>query len=289
MSQYVSDLSDLAKQWGNAFSQHHGTTCELTDLHATHHRMANYQKYKIGAKVANVHYKGQGVAIDLPGVVVTDTVENDTSLQQKSTFKNAKTTTSSFTWTTTEAISVGISLEFGVGVPPIASAKTTITTNISFESTQSKTETETETWEIDREVIVPPHTQMDMTWTITEKQSSVTFYADIILTGYIAIWNAHKIDINNPGGGDLHYLWFIPIDHAFRQMQHWGISVPSQYTINHGSVIYHASGECHGKSGIATSFNLKESTLITTKNSEAKRSTPRFKVITEVGIAAYED
>ena len=235
----------------------------------------------IGAKAVNVHYKGQGVAIDLPGMVVTDT--NDTSLQQKSTFKNAKTTTSSFTWTTTEAISVGISLEFGVGVPPIASAKTTITTTISFESMQSKTETETETWEIDREVIVPPHTQMDMTWTITEKQSSATFYADIILTGYIAIWNADKVDVNNPGGGDLHFLWFIPIDQAFRQMQHWGISVPSQYTINHGSVTYHASGECRGKSGIATSFNLKESTLGDTKT---KRSTPRSKVITEVDIAA---
>lgn len=84
---YVSDLQDLAQRWGQAFSKHYGTSCRWVDLHATKHEMAQYQKYKIGAKVTNVHYEGSGTAIDMPGILVTDKTINDTSLVQTSVFK----------------------------------------------------------------------------------------------------------------------------------------------------------------------------------------------------------
>lgn len=281
--QYVSDLQDLAQKWGNAFSKHYGTTCRWVDLHATRLEMAQYQQYKIAAKVTNVRYKRSGTAIDMPGVVVTDTTINDTSLVQKSIFKHTKSTTSTFTWTVKETISIGFSLTFTVGVPPECSSTATITANISVDSTQSDTKTEKEDWEIDRNVAVPPHTEVDMTWTINEKQSSATFHAYIILTGYIAIWNDDKIDINNPGGGDRHWLWFIPIDEAFNQMKDWGVSVSSLYTIGSGSVTYRASGNCTGVSGFNTTFQLKQTPR--TKNEKSSKPAPP-RTITEIGIPA---
>lgn len=43
--------------------------------------------------------------------------------------------------------------------------------------------------------------------TTYEKQSTATFYVDVIITGYIAISNNDKIDL---GYTDKHWLWFIP-------------------------------------------------------------------------------
>lgn len=70
MSQYVSDLQDLAQQWGIKFSELYDTTCRWIDLHATKPEMVQYKQYKIGAKVTNVRYEGSGTAIDMPVIVI---------------------------------------------------------------------------------------------------------------------------------------------------------------------------------------------------------------------------
>ena len=246
--------------------------------------MEKYQQYKIEAKVSSVNYQGSGTAIDKPGVVVTDKTINDTSVEQKSVFKRTKSTTSSFTWTVNEAINVGITLTERVGVPLVCSSTTSITASISFSSTQSETETESQSWEIDREIAVPAHTEVDMTWTINEKQSTANFNADIVLTGYFAIWNKDKVDVNNPGGSDKHWLWFIPIDEAFKQMNSFGIPVPSLYTTGPGSVTYTASGDCTGVSGFNTTFQLKQTPL--PKNARSTKPAPHARTITEIAIPA---
>ena len=274
MTQYVSDLQALADRWGKAFSAKYGTSCRWVDLHARRSEMANYQQYKISAKSSNVRYEGSGTAIDQPGIVTTDSYTNNTSAEQSSVFKYSKATTNSFTWTLKEGIEVGISVEFAVGVPPVASGTTTLSSTLSFEATQSKTEEETITWAIDRNVTVPPQTKMEMIWTIKEQKSSATFFADLIMTGYFAIWNNNSIDVNNPGGSDKHYLWFIPINMAFSQMYSWGISVPSQYSISSGSVIYKATGECQGEAGVQTTFDLIENPLQARSNQQSKEGMP---------------
>lgn len=182
-----------------------------------------------------------------------------------------------------KAIDVGISITQKVGVPLVSSTTTNISADISFDSTKTNTKTETQAWEIDREVSVPPHTQVDMSWTINEKQSTATFYADVVLTGYIAIWNNDKIDFNNPGGTNKHWLWFIPVEEAFKEMTEWGVSVPSLYTIGSDSVTYSASGDCKGVSGFSTTFWLKQTPLTTTKKSH-KTASPR--TIAQIGVPA---
>ena len=296
MTQYVSDLQALADRWGKVFSAKYGTSCRWVDLHARRSEMANYQQYKISAKSSNVRYEGSGTAIDQPGIVTTDSYTNNTSAEQTSVFKYSKSTTNSFTWTLKEGIEVGISVEFAVGVPPVASGKTTLSTNLSFEATQSKTEEEIETWAIDRNVTVPPQTKMEMIWTIKEQKSSATFYADLIMTGYFAIWNNNKIDVNNPGGSDKHWLWFIPITTAFSQMYSWGISVPSQYSIRSGSVMYKASGQCEGEAGVQTTFDLIENPLQgkllrqpKDRSSAATESTGNPRLITMFAVPADDN
>ena len=261
MTKYVSNLQDLANQWGREFSKRHGTTCKWVDLHAKQHDMAKYQQNKIAAKVANVRYEEKGTTIDVPGAVITDDYTNNSSSDQSSTFKYNNSTSNSFSWSLNEGIDVGIAVKFAVGVPPIVAGSTTLSTNISFEATQSKTESETKAWSIDRNIIARPRTKIDMIWTIKQQKSSATFHADIIMTGHFAIWNNDKIDVHNPGGSDRHWLWFIPITTAFRQMREWGMSVPPQYFISDSSVTYTASGECQGEVGVGTTFDVEETPL----------------------------
>ena len=272
MTQCVSDLQSLANQWGNAFSKSHGTTCKWVDLHAKDRQMSPYQQYKIEAQVTNVRYESSGTAIDMPGIVVSDTTTNDSSVQQESVFKRTESLTSSFTWTMKEAIKVGLNLSAQVEIPPVV-AKANLNAEISFEAAESSTKTETQTWEIDQPIHIPARSKMDMIWTIIEKQSLATFCGDIILTGYFAIWNNDKIDIHK--GADKHYLWFIPVVNAFRQMKDFGITVPSQYNIGYNSVTYKASGECKGNSGFNTTFSLKQSPLTAPSSQEiTKKGVP---------------
>lgn len=259
MTEHVNDLYSLAKQWGERFSKEHGTSCKWVDLHASRKDMHEYKQHKISSRVTNVRYvPKESIYKDLPGTIITDSVTNDTSLEQESTFKRSKTTSSSFTWGMKESLSIGYSEKLQVGVPDAETTTTTLSVDLTLESTQSQTKTETKTWEIDRDVRVPAKTKVDMTWTISQKEVTATFYADVILTGQIAIWNKDKIDINHPDNKDKHWLWFINIADAFRQMKSWGIHVPPQYSIHGNSVTFKASGQCRGESGYSTTFQLKE-------------------------------
>ena len=294
MTEYVSDLQSLVQQWGNKFSQHHSTSCVWVDLYAERHEMAQYKQYKISASVQNMHYGSSGTTTSLPGYVFTDTTFNNSEVTQKSTFKQTKSVTNSFTWSMTATIGINIKLTFNVGVPAVASGTTEMSMNMSISSTQSQTESETRTWEIDREVTTPPKSKIVMVWTINEKESSAIFYADVVITGYVAIWNKVKIDINNPGGSDKHWLWFIPVDQVFREMQSYGISVPSQYSIGWGSVTYKASGLCKGKSGFNTTFtvtqypppDLKSGPKVAVPSKDLEENVQRR--ITEIGVPAKE-
>ena len=84
----MSNLQDLANQWGREFSKRYGTTCKWVDLHAKQHNMANYQQNKIATKVTNVRYEEKGTAIDVPGTVITDHYINDTIVRSSRALSN---------------------------------------------------------------------------------------------------------------------------------------------------------------------------------------------------------
>ena len=232
--------------------------------------MAQHQRYKVAARVSDVRYEDNGTTVDLPGVTIARTAVNNSDVDQNDVVKFSKERTNSFTWTLKETISTGIPLSAKVYAPPVCFT-TNLSTDICFDSPQTKTESEIKLWEANSETVVPPHSKIEKAWTINEKESSGTFYADIILTGYFAIWNKDKVDINSPGGSDKRHLWFVPIDEAFNQMKDFGVSVPPLYTIGSGSVTYKASGECKGVSGFNTCYSV---TAKDCRDAQSKESIP---------------
>ena len=267
MSAIISDLEDLVRQWANARSEKFGTTCKWVDLHARQSDMSQYQQYKLNIQVINVHYGSDISSYEMPGHIMEDTTINDSSLPQSAVFRHTKETTSSFTWTLKNTIRTGMDTKFSVFIIPIIS--TTInSTEISTETTLSKTETEVESWTIERHVTVPAKMKMEMIWTVKEQEASGTFYADVKLTGHIACWNEDAIDVNDPDGDDVHYLWFTKISKVFKELREWGISIPPQYNILKSSVLYRITGECKGISGYDTTFVLNETSLNSTKTTQ---------------------
>lgn len=246
MTQYVSDFYSLVHQWQDKCAEKESDVVVIT---GSPDDLITSRGYRTDVYIKNVRYEGNGDALDTPGLVTTDSNTNGTDRDQTTVFKYTKTTTTSFTWTLKEGVKLGLKTEFDVGVPPIASAKTTLSAELSFDATQGQTKTDTVTWQIDRNVIVPAHTHVDMTWTIVEKKITATFFADVHISGSVSV-----------GGED--WECTRPLDEAFKDMKEWGIDVPSQYTVDNyrGEVIYKASGECKGKLGMQTTFNLKQST-----------------------------
>ena len=257
MSAYVSNLKDLLNSWGDAFAKRNGTS--LVGIQMQYKQPSSQSTPSLSFRVWNVHYTGQGDSSPLPGLVITDTTTNNTDIQQTSEFKRTKSSTSTFTWAMKEAISVGVSLEVDIGVPSIASAMTTITTKISMESTQSITKQETQSWEIDRNVAVPPHSRVDMTWSIIERNIQATFECDVVITN--AVWVTFEERVNPDRGNIWSRDWIMPIEFIFESMDNIGFAYPSQYTRDLSSVVYKASGVCSAALGLTTTFDLEQKPL----------------------------
>ena len=284
MSQYISDLEDLIKQWGNRYAERNNTTALWVDLHAKHPDMAQYQKYKLGVRVRNVRYEEGSVSNEMPPFKLEDTSTNNTPQPIENTFEQSRETTTVFTWNLNIGINTGSSSSFTsflVGIPPIASWFSNMSTEMEIDATSSKTETEVQSWSIKRRVIVPHHSRVDMTWSIGQETSFGTFHADVVLTGYVAVWLEDRVDINDPDeGSDDHWLWFVKIAKVFRQMKEWGIPVPYQYRDLSSSVIYKVSGSCDGQCGYDSEFDIKETPLNPSK-------TAHERCVTEIGFHAF--
>lgn len=257
----LSNFGDLCRSLGKAIAKDFGTSLKWVDLHASNPDMRNYQQYQIRVEVTNVHYSDNTNVTPMPGFTFEDQTKNYSDKPVKTVFKKSHETTTSFTWSLTEAIELGMSVEFEVGVPPIASAKTTLSAKISVSSTQAKTETEKETWSIDKEVTTSPHYEGKMKWTIVQKKYDATFYADVNIMDYVAFWFNHKIDLNNKGGNDKHWLWFLHVSNIWPRFSHYGISVSPQYSSNGNAILYHNVGRCSGHEGVNSYFEYREEPL----------------------------
>lgn len=249
MTSRIENLQALATKWGNQSSKRNGTTCRWVKLHAEGWGMGQYPQYKISTKVLNVQYDPKYQEVPLPGQILTSSFKNNSDGVGSAHFKKTSQTTTSFSWSITEGLEVGISEEITAGVPEVAQSKTTLSMKMSLSSTQGQTKSETTGWEIDRTISVPPHESIEMTWAINESRITAVFHADIEITGFFAIWNNDKVNG--------HWLYFVPVANAFRQMKAWGMSIPSQFSIEGNSVIFHAKGECTGQLGVSDVFSVK--------------------------------
>ena len=255
----LSDFQAICNDWGNWFSKKHGTTCRWVKLHAEGWGMDKYQQYKINVRYGKTVF-GTQKPLDTPGFVYNQTFTNDTSVEQSNTFTRKESTTATFTWSLTEGINTGHRVTGRIGLPLVAEVKDEASTEINFSSTQSKTETITQTWSVSQPVRVPPQTKVDAVLDIEQKKYDIDFTSDIIIGGWVAIWNNDKISLGN----GKHWLYFFPVSKVLHDKPHRG------YAVRGNKVVFKARGNFTGVQGVNSRVKLSQTPLEHHKNKPAR-------------------
>jgi hypothetical protein len=247
----VSELRAIVQSWGQAFSKKYGTTCKWVDLYARNPAMGKYQQYKVTVTNRNIVF-ATNPPIEAPSITFKQVYDNNTSMEQIWSLTYHKSTTSTFTWSLTEGIDVGYQLSVTAPLPPGVFVGGQVSTNLSFSSTQEKQEQDEVSWDFEQQLTVPANTKNESSLIIVQQKYDVSFVADVVLTGYVAIWNASKIDVNNPGGSDRHWLWFIPIARVFREYPVQG------YVVQGNAVVFKSHGVFKGVEGVNSFVRIDE-------------------------------
>jgi hypothetical protein len=247
----VSELRSIVQAWGDAFSKRYGTSCEWVDLYAKNPAMEKYQQYKLIISNRQVSFLNNP-PVAAPSITFTQTYINKTSADFTWILSFHRTTTSTFAWSLTEAIDVGYQFSIMAPLPAGIGVGVQVNTSLSFSSTQEKQEQDEVGWEIEQQLEVPPNTKFIGTLVITQQKYDLNFEVEIVVTGYVAIWNRDKIDVNNPGGSNKHWLWFIPITTVIQQHP-----VPG-YKIQGSAVVFTVHGVFSGIEGVNSYLKVEE-------------------------------
>jgi Clostridium epsilon toxin ETX/Bacillus mosquitocidal toxin MTX2 len=247
----VSQLRSHVQAWGNAFSKKYGTTCDWVDLYAENPDMQAYQQYKVIVDNHDMEFIASS-PIEAPSQIFKNIYENGTSLEQQVIITFHKETSATFSWSITEGIDVGVQASLKAGLPNFAQGEIEVSTKISLSSTQEKSETDSQFWDYENYTFIPANTKISAQYIIMNQKYDVPFIADVSLSGYVAIWNKDKIDVNNPGGSDRHWLWFIPISSVFTDYPVQG------YVVRGSKVLYQVHGTFKGIQGISSYLKLEE-------------------------------
>lgn len=257
MSEQLSDFQEICDAWGRWFSEKHGTSCRWVKLHAEGWGMDQYQNYKINVRHERTAYK----LIEPPAsvdIIAQQTFENDTDDKQGNTIVFSESTTDSFTWSLTEGIKVGATVGAKLaakgsadGVEAGAEQSGSLSVEVNFSSTQQWSSSRTRGWNVSQPIVVPPHSKVTSTVTIAQRSYNVEFTSDIVIGGYIAIWNEDKINL---GGGE-HWLYFFPVSKVIMDKPQPG------YEVRGNEVVFKAKGILKGVYGLNSVVKAKQSPL----------------------------
>ena len=80
---------------------------------------------------------------------------------------------------------------------------------MTFSKTETQTTTHSESWEVNNYIPVPAFTYVEAIYTVTEKDYSCTWDADLVFSGCANVWFKDKI--NN------HWEWWYTADEIYSQ------------------------------------------------------------------------
>jgi hypothetical protein len=149
-----------------------------------------------------------------------DTQKNDSDLPQSGFINRSYTDTSQFQWSLTEGLQVSSTQSITVKSKPWKifeeiSGSLSFTEQISFSATQQVTESSAETYTVQQNITVPARARLETNWIIERVQENVDWFMDIQISGAVAVWFKHKIEVY-PGKGE-HWLWFFPVAKIFQE------------------------------------------------------------------------
>lgn len=249
----ITDFQKIAEQWANSVAARYGTRVDWVCLNGQHPDLANYPQYKLSWHVDDLGINWANQTSMNPDVLFMQHLENTGSQTPTTIVKRSEKKNDTYTTALTLGLKLGVEISYSQGASGGIGGKFTAEVNLS--TTVTETHAVERTWEIDQSIPQAPHSTTDIKWLLDRKNVTGDFAANVVISGWVAVWFKDKIDFRDPNGNNKHWLWFSTAASIVRDMK------PAGFTIVGNNVIFKATGVIKGDVGIESRLILKESPL----------------------------
>ena len=254
----ISDLQTITEQYANATAKEYGTSAKWVSVDGIQEYLKQHhptRKLSYQVKDAIFHW---GAPSPKQDIMFKQRLENRGSERPTTTIRRSEKKSDTFSWSITEGIklSQSVTVKAGINIEAIQlGIEATTSFEFNFSSTQGKSKTVERTWEVDQIIPQAPFSQTEIEWLLDRNVADGQFTAQVIVSGWVAIWFKDKIDLNHTGGKDLHWLWFPSAASVVRKMK------PPGFTVYPSGVIFNATGSIQADVGLESRLMLREKPL----------------------------
>lgn len=272
----MKELKEITDAWGKWKAKRLGTSLRFTEStkYGNRSELDQYHQYQVNVSQNNSVYYAPSSPQD-GGYLLAGNYDytNNTSVAQTYTFKTTYQNADEFAWSVTENVKVGEEITVQAKIPFIIDATSKTTFEFSIASTQGKKTTNTQTYDLSIPILVPPYTRAYGNSQLIIQKYNTAWWADVMMKGYVAVWFNDKVDYGNPGGGNTHWLWFIPIETVLRETANNNLINTDGYTAVSGGVKTTAKGQYTSSLGaiikvVSNEESLVQSRSLTTREPE---------------------
>ena len=157
-------------------------------------------------------------------------------------FKYSENFSDTASWSTTDTWKVGYSWTITAGLPGVASVSATPSVEYSTATTNGGSKTWGQTVELDQTVPCAPLRTTIAEAIVSGAKARVRYTMIGALDGYAAVWFNDAVDFANPGGGDNHHLWFVPITWIINECYRLNICSTAGYWTWSDCVLFSGGG-----------------------------------------------
>ncbi|MEU2432852.1 ETX/MTX2 family pore-forming toxin [Streptomyces sp. NPDC007861] len=216
-----------------------------------------YHQHQVAAKYTGIVYDASAPS-PVPGEVtsVVTNYRNDTELEQNVSYRQSLTTERNLRISVTESLQIGVSMTVEATIPAVASIGETTTITTSLSSTQEFALNKSQSWSVDLPLRIPARSRVEATLVVGTQEYDIDWTATAALNGDVAIWFNNKVDLNHDG--DMHWLWFVPIEWVLSDAHTQGLIDTTGYDIVGDGVNARARGTFSGGQGISVNVNTRQ-------------------------------
>lgn len=237
------DFKEIANEYARIMGEGLKQKVHWVDCYGEHNHIKENQEYlDLMAQaeiVGDVTYAEFGRTRNKPGWLFSNWYHNSLSTVLTAKFHETKEVEDVFSWSVEANLKFSkdnLKKNFTFIIPPQLGldmknyTKEFDADEVLFGVQAEKKVVKTDEFTIEQVVNIPPHKSVHAKMTIKELESSMPWYAEIKITGHIAVWYKKKVDG--------HHLWFYPVSHLAH--------LDPRFEATNDGLIYRVTGHFEG-------------------------------------------
>uniref|UniRef100_V5I1M5 Putative salivary secreted peptide n=1 Tax=Ixodes ricinus TaxID=34613 RepID=V5I1M5_IXORI len=202
------DVDKKVASFVEGLSKTHKQKVMWWDIHGEHKRikenLEKYGQYKVTVTAEALKYGEAKISSMTPNVVYTQWAHNgQPSSAQQVSVKRSTEREKSATWQTQTAFRSSFDLNATAKIPVVTNFQTQVESALDLKAARGGHHSETEAFTVREVINVPPMKSVKIEWIITDVVQEIPWTAEVIASGWIALWYENKVDN--------HWMWFYPV------------------------------------------------------------------------------